>query len=948
MKNNFITKIIGATLAFAMMIGGAVGINANKQAKEVSAADGEQFQLVKSTSSLAENDQIVIGSANSGSIYLLSTTQGGNNRTATGPLTVSAEKVTLSAEVQVLTLGLENSHWTFNTGNGYLYAASSSKNYLRTQETNDENGEWTIAITDSGVATVTAQGSNTRNILKFNENNGSPIFSCYSTSGTVAVYKKVVSKELTSISVATAPTKTIYYAGEYFDPTGLVITRNYSDSTSDTYTYAGHAANFTFTPNTSTELTTDDTSITISYGGKTTTQTITVNPARNITAVELLGDMTNKTYVDGDEWDLTGLYLSITWSSGTPNPTTVNLTELTKDTDYLLDSDTASEGDTELQIEGTYEGFDFSKTVTGLTVEAHPQTDVLTGDIIGVQSATYTSSWAEISNVEDYTGAKYMFRTMKPSSGYTMSTNQNGYMVTTYCPAGLKLKSISFSFLTSGKNLGIYASNTAYAAGTAPSATSLGTVSGTGSSVSFNFAALSDEYRYVAFKGTGSSTVIGTITVEYEEIIPEISASPTSIDLAAGLTRTAEITVDKFINTPSLSCNVISGAAYIANASVGAVNNQNKATLTIQASNQSGTAVVRVSASQNQVTYYADVTVNVLESAKSVIENNVNTASSLSFKYTKHPITDTLTAAYINITGSSYIDWSDRAGNTTDAVYAGNSYAGNEDAIQLRADGVSGIVTTTSGGTATYLTVAWNGQTQNGRTIEVYGKNTPYSDASDLSDEDAKGTLIGTIVYGTSTSLQLTGNYAYIGIKSSNASVYFDSIDIEWGGTFDYTNVGMRFGGRIDKALWDDLDTSSTIEGYGVMISTSNSIKTRYNAVETSEGSIDGAFEAVQGQAYKLVKGTDIRAFYNQVSTSPAENGNNYFWNLFQRIDNTSEALNRAYTAVAFIRTADDGIVFLGEITKSVTQLAGEIASTNPSENLVSEGALAYLAGLAN
>ena len=38
MKNNFITKIIGATLAFAMMIGGAVGINAAKEATEVNAA----------------------------------------------------------------------------------------------------------------------------------------------------------------------------------------------------------------------------------------------------------------------------------------------------------------------------------------------------------------------------------------------------------------------------------------------------------------------------------------------------------------------------------------------------------------------------------------------------------------------------------------------------------------------------------------------------------------------------------------------------------------------------------------------------------------------------------------------------------------------------------------------------------------------------------------------
>ena len=39
MKNNFITKIIGTTLAFAMMIGVGAGVNAFKQAKEVNAAE---------------------------------------------------------------------------------------------------------------------------------------------------------------------------------------------------------------------------------------------------------------------------------------------------------------------------------------------------------------------------------------------------------------------------------------------------------------------------------------------------------------------------------------------------------------------------------------------------------------------------------------------------------------------------------------------------------------------------------------------------------------------------------------------------------------------------------------------------------------------------------------------------------------------------------------------
>ena len=94
----------------------------------------------------------------------------------------------------------------------------------------------------------------------------------YTTSGSVA-------PSLSSISVATAPAKTIYTEGEYFDPTGLVITRSYSDSTSDTYTYSGHTSEFTFSPSTSTALTTSNVSVTITYDGKSTSQAITVNEA---------------------------------------------------------------------------------------------------------------------------------------------------------------------------------------------------------------------------------------------------------------------------------------------------------------------------------------------------------------------------------------------------------------------------------------------------------------------------------------------------------------------------------------------------------------------------------------------------------------------------------------------------------------------------------------------
>ena len=81
---------------------------------------------------------------------------------------------------------------------------------------------------------------------------------------------------LSGISVATAPTTTKYLVGDNFDPTGLVITRTYSNSTSDSYTYANHTSEFSFSPATNTALTAEDDAVTITYGGQTVDQSINV------------------------------------------------------------------------------------------------------------------------------------------------------------------------------------------------------------------------------------------------------------------------------------------------------------------------------------------------------------------------------------------------------------------------------------------------------------------------------------------------------------------------------------------------------------------------------------------------------------------------------------------------------------------------------------------------
>ena len=61
---------------------------------------------------------------------------------------------------------------------GFLYAAGSGSNYLKTTATPFDNGKWSIYIDDeSGVATIAAQGANTNNTMRFNS--GSSLFSCY-------------------------------------------------------------------------------------------------------------------------------------------------------------------------------------------------------------------------------------------------------------------------------------------------------------------------------------------------------------------------------------------------------------------------------------------------------------------------------------------------------------------------------------------------------------------------------------------------------------------------------------------------------------------------------------------------------------------------------------------------------------------------------------------------
>ena len=147
------------------------------------------WHLVTTASEIKDGDQIVIVAKDYD--VAMSTCQNNNNRGTAAITKNDNGTIELSNDVQPILVGIDNEKYTFSTSAGYLYAASSSKNYLRSYSEVDDNGRWTIEIGGEGSAIIKASGSYTRNTIKYNDDqNNGMLFSCYSSGQTdVVIYK---------------------------------------------------------------------------------------------------------------------------------------------------------------------------------------------------------------------------------------------------------------------------------------------------------------------------------------------------------------------------------------------------------------------------------------------------------------------------------------------------------------------------------------------------------------------------------------------------------------------------------------------------------------------------------------------------------------------------------------------------------------------------------------
>lgn len=138
---------------------------------------------------------------------------------------------------------------------------------------------------------------------------------------------------------------------------------------------------------------------------------------------------------------------------------------------------------------------------------------------------------------------------------------------------------------------------------------------------------------------------------------------------------------------------------------------------------------------------------------------------------------DTLTKASLNL-GSGYTKYTNKKLISSAEYFLYVTTNGNNIQSNKNTDAAKhyGIVTTKTGGLAKSVTVTF--ADSNSNPYEIYGSNVPYTDPDNLYSADTKGTLIEKIT--ESKTVEITGDYQYLGFYSPSGANYIAEIKVKW------------------------------------------------------------------------------------------------------------------------------------------------------------------------
>lgn len=133
----------------------------------------DRFELLDASAVLQEGDKILILGEGE-SLRALSNEQTATGKKASAIRSNSDGTITPAMTACILTLQKQETGWALYDAQakGYLCAASSSDFALSTESILDDNGIWTIALDQSGIASLAATGSYLNNRLCFHAGNG--------------------------------------------------------------------------------------------------------------------------------------------------------------------------------------------------------------------------------------------------------------------------------------------------------------------------------------------------------------------------------------------------------------------------------------------------------------------------------------------------------------------------------------------------------------------------------------------------------------------------------------------------------------------------------------------------------------------------------------------------------------------------------------------------------
>lgn len=288
---------------------------------------------------------------------------------------------------------------------------------------------------------------------------------------------------------------------------------------------------------------------------------------------------------------------------------------------------------------------------------------------------------------------------------------------------------------------------------------------------------MADETKsFNAFVGQSSTA---DVEIAYEDLSANITATITG-DNASMFSCTSPITIDSSGDgyaTLTVTYSPTAAGTHTATLTLSSTG-ADPVTCTL-----TGTATLAPLATYNPVMQDATGVTTSAFTATWTDQTDDEAVASYTLQISKKPETTTTTVNdvlnngnTINETTTNYSSWT--ATGTSGAVYSGQS-AGGSGTIQLRSNNSnSGIVSTTSGGKIRKVTVAWGSGNTSGRKLDVYGSNTAFESPTNLYNTTA--TKLGSIEYDSQTELTISGDYAYIGVRSNSGAMYLDKITFSW------------------------------------------------------------------------------------------------------------------------------------------------------------------------